>query len=176
MYDFSGDYETVFTGETDSSVSGLIDTYRGSSQLTQWKEPHCNDIRMSSDGTKFKSFIQPNDTLLFYRKSMCRAQRLVSSNCNDLVSIPCMVLLFAYFSKGLATNRQRSDSCRRIGTNSRRMPSTMASTTSATNASAERPIHVCRLVCWTCPSVTMGFRLRSAIRIFWTSTRRFWTM
>lgn len=78
MYDFDGDVETVFTGELDSTTSGLIDKYRGSSQLRQWKEPHCSDIRMSSDGTKFKSFIGENDTLLFYRKSMCRAQRLVS--------------------------------------------------------------------------------------------------
>lgn len=77
MYDFDGDIETVFTGETDSTASGLIDTYRGSSTLHQWKEPHCSDIHKSSDGTKFKSFITANDTLLFYRKSMCRAQRLV---------------------------------------------------------------------------------------------------
>lgn len=78
MYDFDGDVETVFTGELDSTTSGLIDTYRGSPQLKQWKEPHCSDIHMASDGTKFKSFIAENETLLFYRKSMCRAQRLVS--------------------------------------------------------------------------------------------------
>lgn len=77
MYDFNGDFETVFTGEADSSSSGLIDTYRGETHLRHWQEPHCSRIHMSSDGTKFKSFITPNDTLLFYRKSMCRAQRLV---------------------------------------------------------------------------------------------------
>lgn len=77
MYDFDGDFETVFTGETDSSAAGLIDTYRGSKNLRQWHEPHCSNIHMASDGTKYKSFIEPNDTLLFFRKSMCRAQRMV---------------------------------------------------------------------------------------------------
>lgn len=77
MYDFDGDFETVHTGETDEKISGLIDTYKGSKYLKQWKEPHCSDINMASDGTKFQSFIEPNDTLLFFRKSMCRAQTLV---------------------------------------------------------------------------------------------------
>ncbi|KAJ6648620.1 Scavenger receptor class B member 1 [Pseudolycoriella hygida] len=77
MYDFDGDFETIYTGETDESISGLIDTYKGSENLKQWKDPHCSNINMASDGTKFKSFIEPNDTLLFFRKSMCRAQTLV---------------------------------------------------------------------------------------------------
>ncbi|XP_037041969.1 scavenger receptor class B member 1 isoform X2 [Bradysia coprophila] len=76
MYDFDGDFETIYTGETDSSISGLIDTYKGSENLKQWKGPHCSNINMASDGTKFKSFIEPNDTLRFFRKSMCRAQTL----------------------------------------------------------------------------------------------------
>lgn len=77
MYDFEGDFETIYTGETDSSISGLIDTYKGTSELSQWDEPHCSNIKMASDGTKFKSFIDSNETMLFYRKSMCRAQRMV---------------------------------------------------------------------------------------------------
>lgn len=77
MYDFDGDFETIYTGETDESISGLIDTYRGSENLKQWKDAHCSNINMASDGTKFKSFIEANETLLFFRKSMCRAQRLV---------------------------------------------------------------------------------------------------
>ena len=79
MYDFGGDYETFFTGETDSSLGGLYDTFRGSTDLPQWKGKHCSNIQTASDGTKFKSFIKDNDTLLFFRKSMCRPQRLVSS-------------------------------------------------------------------------------------------------
>lgn len=78
MYDFGGDYETFYTGETDPSISGLYDTYMGSKYLKQWDEEHCNNINGASDGTKFKSFIQPDDELLFFRKSMCRPQRLVS--------------------------------------------------------------------------------------------------
>lgn len=78
MYDFGGDYETIFTGETDESISGLYDTYRGSTDLQQWSGAHCSNINKASDGTKFKSFIEPNETLLFFRKSMCRPSRMVS--------------------------------------------------------------------------------------------------
>lgn len=78
MYDFEGDYETVYTGEIDSSTSGLIETYRGSSHLEQWSDPHCSNINMASDGTKYKSFLSENETMLFFRKSMCRAQTMVS--------------------------------------------------------------------------------------------------
>lgn len=78
MYDFDGDFETFFTGEHDSSMGGLYDTFRGSPNLTQWDGSHCSNIQGASDGTKFKSFIKENETLLFFRKSMCRPQRIVS--------------------------------------------------------------------------------------------------
>lgn len=77
MYDFDGDYETVYTGEDDMTKSGLIDTYRGSTHIPQW-DGYCGNVRGSSDGTKFPSNIKDNDTLLFFRKSMCRAKTLVS--------------------------------------------------------------------------------------------------
>lgn len=77
MYDFSEDYETFYTGEEDSSISGLYATYNGSPNLTQWNGEHCSSIHLASDGTKFKSYIQKNETVLFFRKSMCRPQRLV---------------------------------------------------------------------------------------------------
>lgn len=78
MYDFSGDFATFYTGETDISLSGLYDTFRGSPNLPQWNGEHCSNIRNASDGTKFKSFIKDDEELLFFRKSMCRPQRLVS--------------------------------------------------------------------------------------------------
>lgn len=78
MYDFSGDYETFFTGETDSSTGGLYDTFRGSTDLPHWNGKHCSNIQNASDGTKFKSFVEDDEKLLFFRKSMCRPQRLVS--------------------------------------------------------------------------------------------------
>lgn len=81
MYDFSGDFSTFYTGETDISLSGLYDTFRGSPNLPQWDGEHCSNIRNASDGTKFKSFIKPDEELLFFRKSMCRPQRLVSYVC-----------------------------------------------------------------------------------------------
>lgn len=82
MYDFDGDYETVYTGEKDVTRSGILDTYRGSTHIPQW-DGVCGNVRGASDGTKFSSHIGANDTLLFFRKSMCRAQPLVSRK-NDV--------------------------------------------------------------------------------------------
>ncbi|KAJ3618817.1 hypothetical protein MTP99_005626 [Tenebrio molitor] len=79
MYEFEGDYETIYTGEKDVTKTGLIDTYRGSSKIPQWDNP-CGNVRGASDGTKFPGLIKPNDTLLFFRKSMCRAKSLVRVN------------------------------------------------------------------------------------------------
>lgn len=78
MYDFSGDFETFYTGETNYTISGLYDTFLGSKNLKQWDGDHCSNINGASDGTKFKSFIEPDEQLLFFRKSMCRPQRVVS--------------------------------------------------------------------------------------------------
>ncbi|XP_051858573.1 scavenger receptor class B member 1 isoform X2 [Drosophila albomicans] len=72
MYDFSTDFETFHTGAANPSISGLYDTYRGEKTLPQWEGDHCSNIEYASDGTKFKSFIQPNDSVKFFRKSMCR--------------------------------------------------------------------------------------------------------
>ncbi|XP_043063816.1 scavenger receptor class B member 1 isoform X1 [Drosophila ficusphila] len=72
MYDFSSDFETFYTGVPNPALSGLYATYRGKTNLPQWEEDHCSNIEYASDGTKFKSFIQPNETVKFFRKSMCR--------------------------------------------------------------------------------------------------------
>ncbi|XP_063987990.1 scavenger receptor class B member 1-like isoform X2 [Diachasmimorpha longicaudata] len=76
MYDFDGDFETVYTGETDVRLTGLIDKYNGDVNLPQWTGK-CANVNKASDGTKFASYIEPNDTLLFFRKSLCRAERMV---------------------------------------------------------------------------------------------------
>ncbi|XP_062707779.1 lysosome membrane protein 2 isoform X2 [Aedes albopictus] len=79
MYDFKDDFETFYTGVGDESLSGLYESYLGSSKLAQWEGDHCSNIRNASDGTKFKSFIKDDEQLLFFRKSMCRAQRMVQA-------------------------------------------------------------------------------------------------
>ncbi|XP_074039819.1 scavenger receptor class B member 1 isoform X2 [Leptinotarsa decemlineata] len=80
MYDFEGDYETVYNGQKLGLKNiGLIEKYRGSTKIPQWDSP-CGDIMGASDGTKFPGYIEPNDTLLFFRKSMCRAKSLVKVN------------------------------------------------------------------------------------------------
>ncbi|XP_078051265.1 scavenger receptor class B member 1 [Augochlora pura] len=76
MYDFDGDYETVYTGETDVSMSGLIEKYNGDVNLPQWTGK-CANVNGSSDGSKFPAFIKPNDTVLFFRKSLCRSAHMV---------------------------------------------------------------------------------------------------
>ncbi|XP_075988799.1 scavenger receptor class B member 1-like isoform X2 [Anticarsia gemmatalis] len=77
MYDFDGDYETVFTGAEDVRNSGLIDTYRGSTDLPQWTGKHCSNVQYASDGTKFRGAVSKNESILFYRKSLCRAAPLI---------------------------------------------------------------------------------------------------
>ncbi|XP_034827680.1 lysosome membrane protein 2-like isoform X1 [Maniola hyperantus] len=77
MYDFNGDFETIFTGENDISRSGLIDTYRGSTDLPQWDGKYCSNVQNASDGTKFQGAVSRNETVLFYRKSLCRAAPLI---------------------------------------------------------------------------------------------------
>ncbi|GAB1862091.1 Scavenger receptor class B member 1-like isoform X2 [Camponotus japonicus] len=76
MYDFDGDFETIYTGETDLRMAGLIDKYNGDVNLPQWTGK-CANVNGASDGVKFPSYIEPNDTLLFFRKSLCRSERLV---------------------------------------------------------------------------------------------------
>lgn len=76
MYDFNGDFETIYTGEIDHRMSGLIDTYNGDVNLPQWTGK-CANVHGASDGVKFPSYIEPNDTLLFFRKSLCRSERMM---------------------------------------------------------------------------------------------------
>lgn len=98
MYDFTGDFETFFTGERDSRMAGLYDTFRGSTDLPHWDGKHCSNIQNASDGTKFKSFLEEDDELLFFRKSMCRPQRLVSFN-EILVSYRLLKILVSYLHR-----------------------------------------------------------------------------
>ncbi|XP_022199690.1 scavenger receptor class B member 1 isoform X1 [Nilaparvata lugens] len=76
MYYFEGDTSTTFTGMTDPRLGGLIDNYNNRPYLPQWEAP-CDVVSNSSDGSKFPSYIKPNDTLRFFRKSLCRSMPLV---------------------------------------------------------------------------------------------------
>ncbi|XP_031841613.1 scavenger receptor class B member 1 isoform X2 [Nomia melanderi] len=75
MYDFDGDYETVYTGETDVHLSGLIEKYNGDVNLPQWTGK-CANVNGSSDGAKFPGYIEKNDSVLFFRKSLCRSAHM----------------------------------------------------------------------------------------------------
>lgn len=85
MYDFDGDFETVYTGSGgNESMAGLVDTWRGSRSLPQWGDTPCAQIHKVSDGSKFPGNLKPNDTILFYRKSLCRAASMVNQINNNL--------------------------------------------------------------------------------------------
>ncbi|XP_043272835.1 scavenger receptor class B member 1-like isoform X2 [Venturia canescens] len=83
MYDFDGDYETVYTGADDVRMTGLIDKYNGDVNLPQWTG-NCANVQGASDGAKFPSYIEPNDTLLFFRKSLCRSASMVRTGEKDV--------------------------------------------------------------------------------------------
>lgn len=85
MMDFNKDYETFYTGVPDARISGLYATYRGSPNLPQWDGDHCSNIEYASDGVKFPSFLQPNDTVKFFRKSMCRPVNLRRADNEPLI-------------------------------------------------------------------------------------------
>ena len=77
MYDFDGDVSTTYTGQTDLHLSGILATYNRDSVLQQWEAP-CNKLEGSSDGTKFPTGVKANESLRFFRKSMCRSVPMVS--------------------------------------------------------------------------------------------------
>ncbi|PSN32018.1 hypothetical protein C0J52_18110 [Blattella germanica] len=72
MYNFDGDFATVFTGEKEVKQAGMIEKYRGLNYLPHWDGEHCQKLEGASDATKFPSLIEKNETLYFYRKSVCR--------------------------------------------------------------------------------------------------------
>lgn len=78
MYDFEGDVSVTYTGETDMRKSGLFASYNNRQYLPQWQAP-CNRLHGASDGTKFPASLSTNDTLLFYRKSLCRTMPVTSN-------------------------------------------------------------------------------------------------
>lgn len=78
MYDFTGDVSTTFSGEDNNHLSGILATYNRLPYLPQWKAP-CNKLQGSSDGTKFPTGIKNNESLSFFRKSLCRSMPMVSN-------------------------------------------------------------------------------------------------
>lgn len=139
MYDFSTDYETFYTGATNPGISGLYATYRGKTNLPQWDGEHCSNIELASDGTKFKSFIQPNETIKFFRKSMCRPINLVSQcKCEIFVEKKFIFYFFIFFFSIALVNQKRMAASPVTNTSSKRMHSTMVSTMRRTSVSAER--------------------------------------
>jgi hypothetical protein len=119
MYDFDNDVATVYTGETNMRMSGLIDTYRRLPRLPHWEGEHCSRVRGASDATKFPSLTQPNDTVYFYRKSVCRAmptvcivitcyrphaERLHLRTCNKPIFMEFIPLCYTELAAGYKTS------------------------------------------------------------------------
>lgn len=76
MYNIEGDFSTTFTGETDYRITGLLDKFNGRTTLPQWPYP-CNNVTGASDGSKFNALLKGNETLVFFRKSLCRSIEMV---------------------------------------------------------------------------------------------------
>ncbi|CAH0385788.1 unnamed protein product [Bemisia tabaci] len=85
MYDFKGDISTIYDGTTDVKKAGLIDTYNRLDHLPQWEHP-CDKVQNASDGTKFPSLIKPDDSLYFFRKSMCRTMPMVRTSGKQMLN------------------------------------------------------------------------------------------
>lgn len=101
MYDFTGDVSTTYTGQGDVKKSGLFASYNRRPYLPQWDLP-CGNVDGASDGTKFPTYIKPEDELLFFRKSLCRAVPMERvSDIYETQSLP----VFKYnFKKGSLDN------------------------------------------------------------------------
>lgn len=61
----------------DHLRAGTFAAYNSETKLKQWKAP-CNKFDGASDAVKFPAEIQPNQSLSFFMKSMCRAVPMVS--------------------------------------------------------------------------------------------------
>ncbi|KAK4878126.1 hypothetical protein RN001_010632 [Aquatica leii] len=74
MYNKNGtskDNVTVFTGASDITRFGLIDTFNGETHLPHWLNEQCNSLS-ASDGSIFPPSITHNSTLYIYDKDLCR--------------------------------------------------------------------------------------------------------
>lgn len=142
MYDFNGDYETFFTGKQFPQKSGLYDTYKGSQHLPQWEEDYCSNITGASDGTKFESFLEPNDTVKFFRKSLCRPIHMVRTISGSTVHAPGksshVNINSIYFRSATQMAKVCSQGWSPASMYSRRMLWTTGSTKRRTNAIVER--------------------------------------
>lgn len=102
MYDFENDYINVYTGENDIRQTGLIEKFNGNVNLPQWTGK-CANVKGASDGSKFANYIKPNDTILFFRKSLCRSALMVS--CALSLACPLRIvysnvfIISSYYSK-----------------------------------------------------------------------------
>lgn len=72
-----GQVFTVYTGETNPHLAGVFATYNRLPYLSQWPSAPCNKVEGASDGGKFPTNIEPNETLWFFSPSMGRAMPMV---------------------------------------------------------------------------------------------------
>ncbi|KAL0280649.1 UNVERIFIED_CONTAM: hypothetical protein PYX00_001877 [Menopon gallinae] len=71
------DMVTIFTGEEDTMMTGVITQYGEKTSLDYWSTRECNRID-GTDGTIYPlSAIKPNATLYLYVKEMCRRMPFV---------------------------------------------------------------------------------------------------
>jgi hypothetical protein len=76
IYEHFSDNVTVFMGVENSHRFFLIDKYRGSSRLHYWEDEFCDLATGASEGVSYPQFLTRNDSILYLRKTICRATPL----------------------------------------------------------------------------------------------------
>jgi hypothetical protein len=76
IYEHFSDEVTVFTGLENSRRFFLIDKFRGTHRLGLWDGEECDSVYGASEGVSYPQFLTRNDTLLYLRKTICRATPL----------------------------------------------------------------------------------------------------
>ncbi|XP_065344696.1 scavenger receptor class B member 1-like [Cloeon dipterum] len=76
IYEHFSDEVTVYTGLQNSRRFFLIDKFRGSHRLGLWDGEYCDSVYGASEGVSYPQFLTRNDSLLYLRKTICRATPL----------------------------------------------------------------------------------------------------
>ncbi|KAF4520710.1 hypothetical protein B566_EDAN012497 [Ephemera danica] len=76
IYEHFSDEVTVYMGVENSHRFFLIDQFRGSPRLHYWEDERCDLAAGASEGVSYPQFLTRNDSILYLRKTICRATPL----------------------------------------------------------------------------------------------------
>nr|XP_018914564.1 PREDICTED: scavenger receptor class B member 1-like [Bemisia tabaci]XP_018914565.1 PREDICTED: scavenger receptor class B member 1-like [Bemisia tabaci]XP_018914566.1 PREDICTED: scavenger receptor class B member 1-like [Bemisia tabaci]XP_018914567.1 PREDICTED: scavenger receptor class B member 1-like [Bemisia tabaci] len=70
------DEVTVFMGPENSRRFFTMEHFNGSPRLNHWRNETCDSVYGATEGVAYHQFITKNDTLRYFRKTMCRVTPL----------------------------------------------------------------------------------------------------